>query len=95
MANLPIEIQWNIIKFMRHPTAEMLEGAKAEYKAHITRMEYELDGWRPGPPWYLVDAYHEMTFEKYLRIEMRRRHGRNIFARLHPEFFEDSDDDSS
>ena len=24
MENLPIEIQWNIIKFMRHPVAEIL-----------------------------------------------------------------------
>ena len=91
MENLPSEIQWNIIKFMRHPMVEMLEFAKAEYREHLRMMEYHLDGWRPCPPTDNLREYEEMTFIKYLKYEQTKRHRRNNLFRKH----EDNNDDDS
>ncbi len=77
MENLPSEIQWNIIKFMRHPMVEMLEFAKSEYQKHLRLMEYHLDSWRPCPPTDNLREYEEMTFIKYLKHEQKNRLKRN------------------
>ena len=91
MGNLPSEIQWNIIKFMRHPVVEMLEEAEAKYEKHLRQMEYHLDGWRPCPPTENLREYEEMTFIKYLKYEQRKRHRRNKAFKQR----EDNNDDDS
>ncbi len=94
MENLPSEIQWNIIKFMRHPMVEMLEIAKAEYREHLRLMEYHLDGWRPCPPTENLREYEEMTFIKYLKYEQNKRHKRNkLFIEREDNNDDESDDD--
>ena len=84
MENLPIEIQWNIIKFTRHPVADAFLNAEGEYREEICYMEYHLNG----------KEYDAPTFTKYLRIQMRTRHSHHRFARLYPDL-EDSYDDES
>ena len=89
MENLPVEIQWNIIKFMRHPVAEMFKAAKEEHKDYIIYYDdaYSgLDNEEPrGPGSWLADIL-EMTLIEYLRMEMRTRHSHNKFARIHGEY---------
>ena len=96
--NLPSEIQWNIIKFMRHPVVEMLAEAEAKYEKHLRQMEYHLDGWRPCPPTENRRAYDEMTFLKYLKYELKKRQTvLKILKQLQIEHADndyDSDDDS-
>ena len=81
--NLPSEIQWNIIKFMKHPCVDMISEAQSQYKAYLRLMEYHLDGK------YLRD-FAELTFLKYLKNEQKSR------QRREPENDDDdeSDDDS-
>ena len=93
--NLPSEIQWKIIKFMRHPCVDMISEAQSQYKAYLTKLEYHLDGWRPCPPTEYLKEYEEMTLLKYLKKEQERRHWCNK-PRREPENDDDdeSDDDS-
>ena len=35
MENLPIELQWNIMKFMRHPTADLISQAIEEHEQFL------------------------------------------------------------
>ena len=88
MENLPIEIQWNIIKFMRHPVAEMFMFAKEEHKDYIRYYDdaYSYADNEPrGPGSWLADVL-EMTLVRYLRNEMRGRHSRNKFKRIHGDY---------
>ncbi len=48
MENLPIELQWNIMKFMRHPIADVVQDVVMEAYAHDMYMKewdinYELN----------------------------------------------------
>ena len=41
MENLPIEIQWNIMKFMRHPIADVFQGVVMEaYERDVFMKEW-------------------------------------------------------
>ena len=35
MENLPIELLWNIMKFMRHPTADLISQAIEEHETYL------------------------------------------------------------
>ena len=84
MENLPIEIQWNIFKFMRHPVAEMFMVAKAEYQMEYHKFVY----------WENEGQHTRPTFIKYLETKMTRRHMRHIDDRLYANC-DSSDDDES
>ncbi len=84
---LPDELKWNVIKFMQHPTVDMIHEAECDYKAHLRGMEYALDGWRPAPPPALVREYEEITLLKYLKQRQEDRHERNKYFRERREGF--------
>ena len=87
MENLPSEIQWNVIKYMRHPVADIVIANK-EYQAYLRKLEYALDGWRPCPPSYLLKQYEELTFDKYYNSIQKKICNKNNCVDI------DSDSDS-
>ena len=38
MENLPIELQWNIMKFVRHPTADLISQAIENHETYLHTM---------------------------------------------------------
>ena len=78
---LPDELKWYVIKFMKHPTVDMIHEAERDYKAHLRGMERQLDSYWETPPFALIEAYEEITLLKYLKQEQEDRHERNKYFR--------------
>jgi hypothetical protein len=78
---LPDELKWSVIKFMKHPTVDMIHEAERDYKAHLRGMERQLDSYWETPPFALIEAYEEITLLKYLKQEQEDRHERNKYFR--------------
>ena len=38
MESLPLEIQWNMIKYMRHPAAELITPAIEDHEKYLHKM---------------------------------------------------------
>ena len=64
MATLPLELQWNIIKYMRHPAAELITQSIEDHNkylhrmAKMNRMSYEV-----------ISKDPDFMFHQYLRYE--------------------------
>ena len=44
MENLPIELQWNIMKFLRHPIADVFQGVVMEaYERDVFMKEWDIN----------------------------------------------------
>ena len=63
MENLPIEIQWNIFKFMRHPVADAFRNARANIAdPPKTEFYYNYTGYSFAFIWFDEKIY-EIYFE--------------------------------
>ena len=98
MESLPSEIEWNIMKYIRHPTANMIIRANSEYQDYLKWFENLLDNLMDQYPNYearfeAIKEYEEMTLITYLSNEQKRRHRVNIMWRKETENHVDSDSD--
>ena len=80
MENLPIELQWNIIKFMRHPLAEiMMQSHRYKYVYYISVSKhndaFDRGGadayyWRDQCPHKVIDRVKDNRGKYYdVRVE--------------------------
>ena len=65
---LPEEIEWNIIKFMRHPAADAILDEISFYNSIEWPPELKNE----------VPCFHEIVFQKFMCYKMHRRLKYNI-----------------
>ena len=69
--NLPSEIQWKIIKFMRHPLAEMVLDAQVDHTLELADLDSLIDAHLDTIPTELIEEREQIkTLLGYLRSKL-------------------------